>query len=508
MFIINIVLTSLAARSGLIIYIAGKELPVSSFAGVLSALGNICLVFLVLFYKKRGFITSVVLLTVQFPIYAAGLITSHNLTSLPGSFSAVFTTVMLVIIYLNHTRIEREQQRIDKENLLPEKVRKKIHTVSFTFTALLVGAALFWISQLIFGIAIGFNDERKEESGKSVTMETDIGHDYCGTFFIWQTVGSNYKSVEDYKAAGEETKLTIGTPLGIANNLTATAAPVTLFLCMFLAFRKADRGRFFTGNGWRLLMTAGVVYLLKNLRSMAMNIRRLSIEHEHNAGVFAGSRYYCQAYHCLGIPALIILTALVMRQHTLKVRGGGTEGNSRLLEAATLLFGAGAGAFILLRFGTRVYEILCYQTRDAALPFYYEMLPFPRELAESPETYRDLLLFRLLKDLPVFTASALTVILLMKILFSSARGEINTPSNLKRFNISMTALAVSSLCFNLLGLIEVDMINGHFSGIYGKVTYTLGIRALCEPMLYVLILWFVKTFFSMAGASQNPSPED
>ena len=67
LFIINIVLTSLAARSGLIIYIAGKELPVSSFAGVLSALGNICLVFLVLFYKKRGFITSVVCSSVKNP---------------------------------------------------------------------------------------------------------------------------------------------------------------------------------------------------------------------------------------------------------------------------------------------------------------------------------------------------------------------------------------------------------------------------------------------------------
>ncbi len=135
------------------------------------------------------------------------------------------------------------------------------------------------------------------------------------------------------------------------------------------------------------------------------------------------------------------------------------------------------------------------------MPFYHEMLPFPRELADSPETYRNVLLFRLLKDLPVFAASALTVVMLLRIMLSSAEGRINTKENIKRFDLSMAALAVSSVLFNVLGLFEVDMINGHFSGIYGKVTYTIGIRALCEPMLYVLILWFVKIFFSMAGNS-------
>lgn len=63
----------------------------------------------------------------------------------------------------------------------------------------------------------------------------------------------------------------------------------------------------------------------------------------------------------------------------------------------------------------------------------------------------------------------------------------------------MLILCISSVMFNLLGLHEVDVLNGHFSGIYGNVVYTIGLRALCDPALYAVILWFVKTFVSIAG---------
>ena len=133
------------------------------------------------------------------------------------------------------------------------------------------------------------------------------------------------------------------------------------------------------------------------------------------------------------------------------------------------------------------------------LPFYSDLLTLLRELADSLETYRELLGFRLLKDMPVFISSAVTVIMLIKIMLSSARNEINTTQNMKRFNISMILLFISSLIFNILGLHEVNVLNEHFEGIYGSVVYTIGLRALCDPVLYVVIMWFVKTFVSIAG---------
>lgn len=69
--------------------------------------------------------------------------------------------------------------------------------------------------------------------------------------------------------------------------------------------------------------------------------------------------------------------------------------------------------------------------------------------------------------------------------------------------MSMLILFISSLFFNILGLHEANVFNEHFSGIYGSVVYTIGLRALCDPLLYVVILWFVKTFVSIAGNSDN-----
>ena len=74
---------------------------------------------------------------------------------------------------------------------------------------------------------------------------------------------------------------------------------------------------------------------------------------------------------------------------------------------------------------------------------------------------------------------------------------------MKRFNISMLVLFISSLIFNILGLHEVDIFNEHFSGVYGYVVYTIGLRALCDPVLYVILLWFVRTFVSISGKEEQ-----
>ena len=208
-------------------------------------------------------------------------------------------------------------------------------------------------------------------------------------------------------------------------------------------------------------------------------------------------------YQIFGIPTLIIMTALITRQHSLNVQKKDTTANSKVLKVFAALVGTVSCAFMLIRLITRVYEIISCKTHDAMLPFYSELLTLPRDLAESPEIYRSLLIFRLLKDLPVFITASMTVILLIKIMLSSARNEINTTQNMKRFNISMFTLFISSLIFNIMGLHEVNVLNEHFSGIYGSVVYTIGLRALCDPALYVVILWFVKTFVSIAGNGER-----
>ena len=112
MYLLLYVCTVIAARSGAVMTIWGKELPLSAFAGVFSSLSSICLVVMVLFYKKFGFITSMVIILGQSPILVVQMIAQKNLTSIPGLFSMLFTVLMMVIIYLNQSKLEREQKRM------------------------------------------------------------------------------------------------------------------------------------------------------------------------------------------------------------------------------------------------------------------------------------------------------------------------------------------------------------------------------------------------------------
>ena len=113
-YILFSVVVVAAARSDAVINAGGNVLPVSAFAGVFSALANLCMVMMVLYYKKQGLIISCTFLAISFPIYLNGLIATHNLTSIPGMFTGFFTIVSIVIIYLNHKKIETEKENLKR----------------------------------------------------------------------------------------------------------------------------------------------------------------------------------------------------------------------------------------------------------------------------------------------------------------------------------------------------------------------------------------------------------
>ncbi len=127
LYILLSLCTALVSRSKSIITINGNVLPVSSFTGVVSSVGNLCTVLMVLYYKKLGFVVSLVLITVQLPILLSNIFVLHNLASLPGIFTMVFTVSMMVIIYVNHKRLERGQQRM--QNLFKQTATALINAI-------------------------------------------------------------------------------------------------------------------------------------------------------------------------------------------------------------------------------------------------------------------------------------------------------------------------------------------------------------------------------------------
>ncbi len=101
-----------SSRSDEMILIFGDTLPLSGFTGVFSALANICVVMLVLYYKKVGVVVSFILLSLQFPGYISGIFIKHTYGSLPGLFSSIATIFIVVIIYNSHKKIENEKNKL------------------------------------------------------------------------------------------------------------------------------------------------------------------------------------------------------------------------------------------------------------------------------------------------------------------------------------------------------------------------------------------------------------
>ena len=80
LYIVLYILVIVSARSHDVIQIHDAAISFASFTGVFSSLANICLIMMVLYYKKPGFIGAVALLCLQFPIYVQNVfIKKYNL---------------------------------------------------------------------------------------------------------------------------------------------------------------------------------------------------------------------------------------------------------------------------------------------------------------------------------------------------------------------------------------------------------------------------------------------
>ena len=104
------------SRTQDMLVIGNARLPLSAFAGVVSSLSNICIICLVLFYRKTGFYTAVAVMVIQFPVMFKNIIIDQNLGSIPGFFINLLTLLAIIIIYTRDRRI-REYQKEEVEQL-------------------------------------------------------------------------------------------------------------------------------------------------------------------------------------------------------------------------------------------------------------------------------------------------------------------------------------------------------------------------------------------------------
>lgn len=112
LYIVFYILTTIAARSNMVIVFGQGALPISATAGALTSLSCICLVSLVLHHKKLGFIIALVAILIPLPALVRWIVVDGNVGSIPGLFITLSTIVMLVIIMLNHVKMEKEQEKL------------------------------------------------------------------------------------------------------------------------------------------------------------------------------------------------------------------------------------------------------------------------------------------------------------------------------------------------------------------------------------------------------------
>lgn len=349
--------------------------------------------------------------------------------------------------------------------------------ISFIVTALVIGYFAFVAVQMLAVHFLGIytNDAQPDNSGF-------YGHNYCGTFFIDMTRDNSFIDEESYLAALQP----VDTPV---KDILLNTATMAMVLSLLIFLRRADKQTMHQKRTAWLLLLSGGLYVAGNT---VIEIDNLIPQTEGFKGVMTTQSYYPQLYAVYGIPLLIIAYGLILLHYEQTTHGKSVVGVRLALKACAWITGFSAFGFILWRFVVRCYEL--FSTANARLPFYSVLLNLPRSEAVSATAYTKLLMFRFVKDLPVFAASTIGIIFLIKLLYSAAKGQINTIENRRSLKLSALALAVSSVIFNLLGLIEVDMLNNSFTGIYGDVTYTIGIRSGCEPMLYAFLLIVIEIY--------------
>ena len=129
LYLVAAIFTSRFSRSQDFLMIGNALLPVSSFTGVLSSLSNICIIFLVVLYKKPGFVIALAIMLIQFPVMTGHIIFQQNLASIPGFFGNLFTIIAILLIHSRNKQIEKyrklEIDRLKEQKKLTQRMAEQ-----------------------------------------------------------------------------------------------------------------------------------------------------------------------------------------------------------------------------------------------------------------------------------------------------------------------------------------------------------------------------------------------
>ncbi len=124
--------TILSTRSQETVEILGETVNFSSFTGVFSSIANICLILIVVFFGKLGFVTALILSVLQFPSIFISIVVNHNMRAIPGFFANVVTIVAILIIYNGIKQVvklrAKEMKRLKEQQMFSQRLFEQTAT--------------------------------------------------------------------------------------------------------------------------------------------------------------------------------------------------------------------------------------------------------------------------------------------------------------------------------------------------------------------------------------------
>lgn len=198
-YILASVLINIVSRSDGTMLINGNRIPLSAFVGVFSSLSNICIIMLVIAYGTLGFVTSLVMLLLQFPVILTSILKHNIVGNIPGIFSNTFSIIVSIAIFVNKKRNEKlrvrmaEQAITDRLTGLPNRF-----ACSELFRKLIGSKTKFVVVSIDINNFKNIND----------TMGFDIGNKaLTGIAMLWKNIAeSGASGTNDFVArlSGDE----------------------------------------------------------------------------------------------------------------------------------------------------------------------------------------------------------------------------------------------------------------------------------------------------------------
>ena len=117
LYITGVVMVNKTSTSDGVLLISNHPIPHKTLTGAFSSIGNLCLVMLVILYKKPGFIVSIIALATSFPSLIRRILVENNFTVIPGFFMNLLMVIVITVIFRMLSESAKYQEKMRDQAL-------------------------------------------------------------------------------------------------------------------------------------------------------------------------------------------------------------------------------------------------------------------------------------------------------------------------------------------------------------------------------------------------------